>query len=91
MIGPAAGAARMLAGSAANGMPPKRATSIGATASCAAIVTDAPSANHRGPGSRAAIDGASSTMPAVANSDSWKPTERVMTGRRARASCTSTR
>lgn len=70
MIGPAAGAARMLAGSAARGMPPKRATSIGATATCAAIVTDAPSANHLGPGSRDAIDGASSTMPAVASSDS---------------------
>ena len=72
ITGPAAGAATTLAGSDATGTDPNVATSSGITATWAPAVVATASRSGWGPGSEAAMGGASTRMPAVAHTESWK-------------------
>src|SRR5262245_20244644 len=80
MIGPAAGTASRFAGTAASGSGPKSAMLTGATPSWAATVTDRGARSQTGPGRRSASGAASTTIPAVAPTDSHHPTEWTSSG-----------
>ena len=80
MIGPAAGAARRLAGIEASGTLPKVATSSGDTAAWAETVTASGAANQRGPGSRRSRRPAPTTIPPAPRTDSRNPSDVVSSG-----------
>src|SRR5207248_1456771 len=82
VAGATAGAARMFAGTAHGVACPKTVTSSGVQASCAAAGTATATATARGMrrDSRLDQEGATSTMAAVATTDSAKPTDRARKG-----------
>lgn len=75
ITGPETGTARRFAGSEATGSPPVIGRSNGATAIWAAVVTAAASEITRGPGIRRPSGLASTTIPTLAATDSWKPSD----------------
>jgi hypothetical protein len=80
ITGPAAGAARRLAGSDTTGRPPKVGMRTGATPIWAAALTARATASERGPGARSARGRARTTMPADAATERRKPIEKTSRG-----------